>query len=330
LPEWLIERGIGETRAALVDGGEIIEARIELDGATPAGSIIAARLAKFGTNGRNAVARGNDGAEYLLPVGAPGVTEGGALNIEVTREAIPGSESWKRPLARMSDQAARTAAPLAKRLGGRLLPPHNDEIGAADWDGLLDEARSGIVAFPGGELRIEATAAMTVIDVDGFLAPDELAVRGAAEAARAIRRLDIGGSIGIDLPTVKGKGIRQAAADAIDANLPQPFERTAVNGFGFVQVVRPRRHASLIELAQDCAPFEARALLRRAAFEPAGPKRLVAHPAIIALLEGKPEWRDALARQVGGAISLRADTALPMSGAYAEKARPAERLPDLR
>ena len=45
LPEWLIERGIGETRAVLVDGGEIIEARIELDGVTPAGSVLDARLA---------------------------------------------------------------------------------------------------------------------------------------------------------------------------------------------------------------------------------------------------------------------------------------------
>ena len=42
---------------------------------------------------------------------------------------------------------------------------------------------------------------MTLIDVDGYLAPAELAVLGAAEAAQAIRRLDIGGSIGIDLPT---------------------------------------------------------------------------------------------------------------------------------
>ena len=113
---------------------------------------------------------------------------------------------------------------------------------------------------------------MTLIDVDGFLPAGELALRGAAEAARAIRRLDIGGSIGIDLPTVGSKAARQEAAAAIDAALPQPFERTAVNGFGFVQIVRPRGRASLVELAQDRAPFEARALLRRAAFETAGPK----------------------------------------------------------
>ena len=44
MTDWIVERGIGETRAALVDAGKIVEARIELDGVTPAGSIIAARL----------------------------------------------------------------------------------------------------------------------------------------------------------------------------------------------------------------------------------------------------------------------------------------------
>jgi hypothetical protein len=158
------------------------------------------------------------------------------------------------------------------------------------------------------------------IDVHGHLPPAELAVRGAAEAAGAIRRLDIGGSIGIDLPTVGGKAVRQAAAAAIDAVLPQPFERTAVNGFGFVQVVRPRRRASLVELAEDRAAFEARALLRRIAFEPPGARHLVAHPAVIAVIEANDSWRESLERQIGGLVGLRADAALPMSGGHAEPA----------
>jgi hypothetical protein len=112
--------------------------------------------------------------------------------------------------------------------------------------------------------------------------------------------------------------VRQQSAAAIDAVLPQPFERTAVNGFGFVQLVRPRYRASLIELAQDRAQFEARALLRRAAFEPPGPKRLIAHPAVVTALENRNHWLAGLARQVGGAVELRADAALPMSGGYAE------------
>jgi ribonuclease G len=319
LPEWLVERGIGETRAALAGEGGIVEARIELDRAVPAGSVLEAQLAEIGTSGRNAIASAA-GVEYLLPRGARGVTEGATLTIEVSREAIPGSEPWKRALAKVTDERPSQAAPLLKRLGGRELtfPAPRDELGQAGWSDLLDEARTGIVTFSGGQLRVSPTPAMTLIDVDGFLPPEELAVTGAAEAAKAIRRLDVGGSIGIDLPTAGSKPARQAAAAAIDARLPQPFERTAVNGFGFIQIVRPRSRASLLELAQDRPAFEARALLRRAAFEPPGPKRLVANADVIAVLEKHPDWIERLAQQVGGAVSLRADAALPISGAYAE------------
>ncbi|MES2325714.1 MAG: ribonuclease [Pseudomonadota bacterium] len=318
MPEWLVERGIGEARAALVEDGEIVEARIELDGAVPAGSIVAAKLV---SGGRNAVAIAADGREYLLPKGAPGVTEGASLTIEVTREAIPGAEAWKRPLAKASAAAPAAVPPLTDRLNAReiIFPGARDEFGDAGWEELIDQARTGIVRFAGGELRISPTPAMTLIDVDGSLPPDQLAILGATEAARAIRRLDIGGSIGIDLPTTRSKAARTKAAEAIDDILSQPFERTAVNGFGFVQIVRPRQRASLIEFAQDRADFEARALLRRAARETAGGKRLVAHPAVTAVLQQREDWIERLSQQLGGAIGLRADPALPMSGGYAEK-----------
>ena len=317
MPEWLVERGIGETRAALVDRGEIIEARVELDGVVSAGSIIAARLASIGTKGRNAIAADDRGIEYLLPCGAAGVTEGAALAIEVTRESIPGAESWKRPLARVTGEAPRPP----ERLGARdlVFPDCRDPLAAAGWDELIDQARTGVISFVGGELRISPTPAMTLIDVDGTLPPGELAVEGAGRAAQAIRRLDIGGSIGIDLATAGNKAARQKAAEAIDAVLPQPFERTAINGFGFVQIVRPRKRASLVELAQDRAPFEARALLRRVALARPGSRRIVAHPAVIGVMATHQAWIDELARQIGGAIELRADAALPMSGGYAEK-----------
>ena len=317
MPEWLIERGIGETRYALVEDGRIIEARIGLEGVVTVGTVVEAQLIGTASNGRNAVAADRRGTEYLLPRGAPGVTEGAKLAIEIVREEIPGAEPWKRPLAKVSDAPA--GAPNAVDGVELTFPSPEDRLGALGWNDLIEEARSGIVRFAGGELRISPTPAMILIDVDGSLAPEELAVRGAGEAADAIRRLQIGGSIGMDLPTSGGKAARQEAAEAIDARLPQPFERTAVNGFGFVQIVRPRRRASLVELAQDRAPFEARALLRRAAFEPPGAKRLVAHPAVIAVLYGREPWIEALSKQLGGTIELRAGAALPMSGGYAEK-----------
>ena len=277
-----------------------------LDGQVPAGTLLAAKLKSVG---RNAVAVA-DGCEYLLPKGAPGVTRGAGLAIEVTREAI-GTEGWKRPLARMTDGES-TAAPAP---AGRTLafPSPRDELEDAGWSDLVEEARSGIVSFAGGELRIAVTPAMTLIDVDGALPPAELAIAGTRASADAIRRHGIGGSIGIDLPTT-GKAARRAAVEAFDEVLPQPFERTAINGFGFLQIVRPRRHASLLELALDRPSFEARALLRRVGRE-TGAIDLVAHPAVIAVV--RPEWSAALSRQIGGTASLRADPSLGIAGGHA-------------
>ena len=304
-PEWLIERGIGETRYALVDGDDILEARVSIDGVAPAGTILEARLT---STGRNAIAV-SGGQEYLLPNGAAGATEGGKLNIQITREMLGGSEPWKRPLARAASEPVRDA----ERPDG--IEANLDDAG---WPDLMDEARSGIVAFPGGVLRVALTPAMTLIDVDGHLRPAELAVAGARAAARTIRRHGIGGSIGVDLPTINNKDARQKAAAAVDEILPQPFERTAVNGFGFLQIVRPRKHASLFELAADRAAFEARALLRQAGGE-IGPLQLVAHPGVIHIFNRNPGWLEQLARQIGGQVYLRSDASLSMSGGHVER-----------
>ncbi|MGZ8336189.1 MAG: ribonuclease, partial [Allosphingosinicella sp.] len=200
-------------------------------------------------------------------------------------------------------------------------PTGPDLFEQAGWSELLDEAQSGEIDFPGGALRMSLTPAMTLFDVDGSLPPAELACAGAAAAARAIRRLGIGGSIGIDLPTLPGRAERQAAAAGLDAVLPQPFERTAVNGFGFLQVVRRRARPSLPELVQgDPAGAAARALLRRAQrAEGHGPLTLQAAAPVIARLEARADWLDALRRQVGAAIVLQAEPGLAISAGHVQR-----------
>lgn len=299
MPEWIIENGIGETRAALVENDDIIEARVRREGVTPAGTILEAKLVAVAP--RVTVEAG--GEQFLLPRGVSGVSEGRNLNIEVTREALGGAEPWKRGLARVTDEAPRAAPPLAEGREGVI----------EGWDDLLDEARSGIVRFDGGELRIEPTAAMTMIDVDGWLVPDKLAQMAAWASARAIGRLDLGGSTGVDFPTLKMKPVR-AQIDAILTDyLPKPHEKTAMNGFGFVQVVRPKLRASLIDLAADRAAFEARALLRRAATH-IGNVTITAHPAVTAMLD--TSYTNRLARQVGGVVILESDAASTISGGH--------------
>jgi hypothetical protein len=304
LPEWIIEEGIGETRAALIENGEIIEARVRREGVTPAGTVLDAQLVAIAP--RVTVEAG--GEQFLMPRRVSGISEGSRLRIEVVREALGGTESWKRGFARRTDEEPRPAPPLAEGTPGSI----------EGWDEVLDEARSGIVRFDGGELRIEPTAAMVMIDIDGWLVPDKLAQMGAWAAARAIRRLDIGGPTGIDFPTLKGREARQQIDSILAEYLPSQAERTAMNGFGFVQVVRPRSRASLVDLAADRPGFEARALLRRAGRE-IGATRLVAHPSVVRVLGEQRGWLDRLARQVGGAVTLRTDASLAMSAGHVER-----------
>jgi ribonuclease G len=317
LPEWLKERGIGETRYALVERGRLLAARIEPDDMLAAGLVVEARLKAVAPR---PLALLPDGREVLVRERPHGVTEGSPFSLEILRPALPGREPWKRALGRPARELREEVEPLLAT--DHAFPPRGrDLLEEAGWSELLEQAESGRVSFAGGELLLALTPAMTVIDVDGWLPAAELAVAGAHAAGEAIRRLDLQGSIGVDLPTTPGKAPRQAAADALDGALAgEAYERTAVNGFGFLQLVRPRQRPSLLELAHDAPAFAARALLRRAALAGHGAARLVVAPPLAALFEARPGWLEQLARQRGGAVTLRADAALAMSGGYVEPA----------
>lgn len=316
MAEWLFEAGIGEDRAILVEAGEILEAAIELPGQLRAGSVVEARLTTILIPARRGIAALRGGGEALIEPLPAGLTEGASCRVEIVREAACEAGRDKLPKARATEAALRGAPTLGERIGNvrELLVGGADRFEAAGWTELLESAASGGIAFPGGALRMSITPAMTLFDVDGALEPAALAVAGAAAAGKAIRRFGIGGSIGIDLPTLPARPDRMAAAAALDAVLPQPFERTAVNGFGFLQVVRRRERPSLPELLQaDRAGAAARALLRRAERVPGGgPVLIEAAPAVIARLEREPAWTAELARRTGGQVGLRADGRLPI------------------
>lgn len=324
MAEWLFERGIGEDRAALIVDGAIVEAAIELPGRLRAGTVAAGRLTAILVPGRRGIvglARGGEALLEPLPARLP---EGAELRVEITREALSEESRDKLPRCRVTDETEREGPDLEHRLrsaGDRvtiLTSGGPDRLEEAGWSERLEEALTGEIGFRGGSLRMSLTPAMTLFDIDGALPPPALAVAGARAAGQAIRRLGIGGSIGIDLPTLPARSHRQAAAAALDAVLPQPFERTAVNGFGFLQLVRRRERASLPELLQgDPTAAAARALLRRAErASGAGERSLHAHPAVIARIAANPSWARELARRAGAAVALRADPSLAISAGY--------------
>lgn len=329
LVEWIFEAGIGESRAALIEDGRVVEAAIEVDGmAAHVGTVADARLMTVVFPGRRGVAVLNDGLELLIEPLPHAATEGATVRVEIVREAIAEPGNGKRPLARSANACslregpglrARLAASGVRVVEATLHGP--DLLELAGWTETLEAAASGEIAFDGGMLRIEPTAAMTVIDVDGYLAVEPLAIAAAGAVAAAIRRFGIAGSIGIDFPSVEGKAARLAVAAALDAALPPPFERTALNGFGFMQIVRPRLRPSLIEhLRADPVGHAARTLLRGAErCGIVGATRLVASPMVLAWIDANPDWTQRLARQLGGRVTLRADPALAMSAGHVER-----------
>jgi len=322
LPEWLYEEGIGENRAALVEGGEILEAAVELPGELAVGAVVPARLTAILIPGRRGIVTLKAGGEALLEPLPAQLTEGRSVNVEVVREAIPEPGRPKRAKCRVTDEAERAGPTLLERIEksghfvSRLTSHGPDRLEGVGWSELVEEARTGENQFPGGALRMALTPAMTLFDVDGPLEPRALALAGAAAAGRAIRRFGLGGSIGVDLPTLPAREDRQAAAAALDAVLPQPFERTAVNGFGFLQVVRRRERASIPELiSADPAGAAARQLLRRAERVQA-PATIHAAPPVAARLAREEAWIAALQRRIGGGAELREEPGLPMFGGH--------------
>lgn len=301
MAEWLYEAGIGEQRAALVDDdGTILRARIAVDGAGPQPGLVAgARLVDWN------IARLDTGEEVALPRPAAAITLGAAVRVEITRAAIPEPGRSKPPRGRLTDTPPRPAPTLRESLSGapvRELRAHEpDALEAAGWSEVLEEAVTGDIAFPGGMLRFWPTPAMALFDVDGDPPLDALAVRAATAIAAAIERHDIGGSIGIDFPTLAGRDARQAVAAAIDSRLAPPFERTAVNGFGFMQIVRGRYAPSLAEILRaDPVGAAARAALRQIErTPPTAPNRFRLPPAVRARITGNPDWIAALVQRTG-------------------------------
>jgi hypothetical protein len=326
LAEWLYEAGIGEARAALVDGDAIIEARIEREGEGPRiGAVVAAKLVEA-VRGKGAlVALDWPGEPQAILADAPSATPTGArLIVEITRMALRERGRDKPPRARLAEagMALADGPDLHARIAAsgtpivELRPTGPDLLEQAGWSELIECVRTGHWPFMGGALWVDATPAMVLIDIDGDGDALSLAKAGAEMAAGVIRRCDIGGSIGIDFPSLPGRAGRQAIDALIDRALPQPFERTAVNGFGLMQIIRRRERPSLIEqIRLDPVATDAALLLRQAERTAGtGVLSLTARPAVIDHIAANPAWIDALQARTGRRVELAADAAMKGTG----------------
>lgn len=307
MAEWLVERGIGEERAILMDHGEAIAARLRWPGGLEAGLVEDATLTHRTAGSKRGAARFACGEEALVDALPASANEGAPIRLKIMREGIAEAGRFKAAQARPTNEPPRPAPDLAEALGGRVVPSFAPGL----WDELLLDASLARLDFEGGSLTISPTPAMTVIDIDGTLPPRALALAAVPALARAIGRMDLAGSIAIDFPTLSEKADRRAVDAAVEAALDGwPHERTAMNGFGLVQLVARLERPSLVaRVTQDRAGAFARLLLRQA--------ERIAEPGALLLTASdevrtriQPAWLDELRRRSGREIRWNPKSAL--------------------
>lgn len=316
MAEWLIEEGIGETRALLIDGEHVRAARLVWPGEVAAGTRTDGKLMAKLKGTRRGVALLADGTEALVDHLPPHVTEGQSLDLVITRAPIAERGRLKRAQARVAGTDPATPAPASP--AGRVVR----RFPAGLWEEVWHAASSASINFAGGEILVSVTPAMTVIDIDGAGAPRDLALAAIPAIAQALAWFDLGGNIGIDFPTLQTKEDRRAVDAALGEALGHwAHEATAMNGFGFVQLVARLTGPSLLHrFATARLGMAARMALRRA--ELAADERtgrvleLRVHPALKAKL--KQPWLGELARRTGRTVRILADPALAIEAANAQ------------
>ncbi|MEI6486474.1 MAG: ribonuclease E/G [Sphingomonadales bacterium] len=300
----LIEDAPGASRALVLDHGAVVEAHVaRADDPLAPGLVAPGRLASR-SGGRGVVALA--GHEALIDPVPADWPEGQTRLVEVIRPARTDGSRDKQARVAAHPGPARPAPSLNERLAAHSLQPvpafGADLLAEAGWDAVVDEAITGRIDFRGGRLLAAPTPAMLVIDVDGDGDLLRLAENAAHAVAAMVRRHGIGGPLVVDFPSLQGKAQRAAVDAILAAELPPPFEKTAINGFGLVQIIRPRGALSLFEQVR-LPGFAALELLRRAA-RLLGPVTITASPRSIDWLVGRPGLLAETGRRTGGRVAL--------------------------
>lgn len=324
---WLYEAGIGENRALRLENNDLVRIRVErADGSARAGAVVDAKFTRQWVSGKSGLVALPGGQEALLQPLPKGLTEGSMVRVEIVRAAmIERGGQPKRAKARPAeaDSPLGNGPDLLAEIKATGLPvkqvyAHDADIFAQhDWHEAVEQAESGRIDFEGGSLLVSLTPAMTLFDVDGPLAPFELAKRAAKEIAQTLVRFDLSGNIGVDFPTLQAKAERAAVTAIFDDYMTVNCERTAINGFGFMQIVSRKTRPSLLEIMQANRSVNAALKLLRQAERDrgTGALQLAAHPAVANKL--KPSLLDELAKRTGRSISVEPQGGIPIDGGSA-------------
>jgi hypothetical protein len=298
-------------RALRIERGEIVAAKLRWPGELVVGETATARLSAKRAGEKRGTATLENGREVLVDHLPSHISEGASGHVRITRAAIAERGRLKRAQGRWTEEALADPSPTLGETVRQFEP--------GLWEEVWHAASSGAITFAGGEILCSVTPAMTVIDIDGDLPPRELALVAIPAIAKALRWFDIGGNIGIDFPTLDAKTDRRAVDEALEKALADwPHERTALNGFGFVQIVARLEGPSLLHRFATartgmCARYAIR-MAERA--EGAGITLLTVHPAVKAKL--KPDRLEELRRRTGREVRIETDPSLALGAPSAQ------------
>lgn len=166
---------------------------------------------------------------------------------------------------RLREHARQTLPALAERLEF-----HAQDVPLFDRFGVEEDVRSLLrkrVALPsGGHIVIEATEAMTTVDVNSgtFLSGRSLEdtalatnIEAAREIPRQLRLRNVGGLVVVDFIEMQAEDNRRSVLETLEdgvAGDPNKVRTTPFSPLGLVELSRRRTRASLSEVLQEPCP----------------------------------------------------------------------------
>lgn len=236
----------GERRAALVENGVPVEIYMQRDTHWVLGEQGEGRIDRKTPSG--AYITPASGAELLVR-GKTNLPEGSAVTFEISREAIAEPGRLKPAEAVLTDtlDGARLdkAALWERRIANMALP-----TSARSFSDSFDDALAGGSKVDDVMVSFQRTKAGLVFDVDGIGDPFAINSVAATEVARLLRLYQVGAMVMVDFVSMESKAQRADIAaifDSAAAADSRPFERTAINGYGLMQIVRARPRPSVLD-----------------------------------------------------------------------------------
>ncbi|MGB5079078.1 MAG: ribonuclease E/G [Sphingorhabdus sp.] len=323
LVELWLDDAPGERCAALVEDGRIVEIHVEREGEFVVGEVGSARIAR--KNRVGAYLQTQDGREILVRRNVS-LPEGSPVCFQISRAAIAEPGLIKLAEARVIDSEPRSFPAIDVLWAKRIEMPDATKRHRRDISEGYDAALAGRSVNEEAVISFQRTKAGLVFDIDGTGDPLAINMAAARDIARLLRLYQVGAMVMIDFIAVESKRDRQLVAEAFDqasAVDTRAFERTAINGFGMMQVVRARPRPSVLDIlfgtriAALSDETQALWLLREASKSTGfGARTITALPAVARLLNAS-SWQAKLQscqQLIGAPLSIVADPMIPGYG----------------